>query len=89
MSANRKIVISKGGFMSEDIEEILHCHHKYSRSLSSAENLNFLPKTVNNLFKFSFRSTCRLFQISYEGDFWSLCTVTFSQKVDFLISNAH
>ena len=36
-----------------------------------------------------FRSTCRLFQIAYEGDFWSLCTVTFWKKVDFLISNAH
>ena len=24
-----------------------------------------------------FRSTCRLFQIAYEGDFRSLCTVTF------------
>ena len=28
-------------------------------------------------------------QIAYEGDFWALCTVTFQQKVDFLISNAH
>ena len=25
------------------------------------------------------------FQIAYEGDFRSLCTVTFGQKVDFLI----
>ena len=29
------------------------------------------------------------FQIAYEGDFRVLCTVTFWQKVDFLISNAH
>ena len=29
------------------------------------------------------------FQIAYEGDFWPLCTVTFSQKVDFPISNVH
>ena len=29
------------------------------------------------------RSTCRLFQFAYEGDFRSLCTV----KVDFQISN--
>ena len=36
----------------------------------------------------SYWSTCRPFQISYEGDFRSLCTVTFWQKVDFLISNA-
>ena len=35
------------------------------------------------------RSTCRLFQITYEGDFRSLCTVTFWQKVDFLISKVH
>ena len=27
------------------------------------------------------------FQIAYEGDFGSLCTVTFGQKVDFLNSN--
>ena len=27
------------------------------------------------------------FQIAYEGDFWYLCTVTFSQKVDLLICN--
>ena len=25
-------------------------------------------------------------QIAYEGNFWSLCTVTFLRKVDFLIS---
>ena len=36
-----------------------------------------------------FRSTHKLFQISYEWDFGSLCTVTFWQKVDFLISNTH
>ena len=34
-------------------------------------------------------STYRLFQIAYEGYSWSLCTVTFWQKVYFLISNAH
>ena len=33
------------------------------------------------------RSTYRLFQIAYEGNFWSLCTVTFWKKDDFLISN--
>ena len=42
----------KDGFRSEDTGEFLHCQHKYSKSLSCAENLNFLPKTVNNLFKF-------------------------------------
>ena len=47
-----KIVI-KGGFKSEDTGKFLHCQHEYSKSLSWAENWNFLPKTVNNLFKFS------------------------------------
>ena len=28
----------------------------------------------------SFWSTCRPFQIAYEGNFWWLCTVTFRQK---------
>ena len=36
----------KGGFKSEATGEFLHCHHKYS----IAENLNFPPKTLNNLF---------------------------------------
>ena len=43
----------KGGFKSEDTGESLHLQHKYSKPLSWAENLNFLPKTVKNLFKFS------------------------------------
>ena len=43
--------------------------------------------------KVSSSNTSRLeahdvFQIAYEGDFRSLYTVTFWQKVDFLISNA-
>ena len=33
--------------------EFLHLQHKYSKSLSWAENLNFPPKTVYKLFKFS------------------------------------
>ena len=44
---------SKGGFKSEETGEVFRCQNKYSKSLSWAENLNFLPKTVNNLFKFS------------------------------------
>jgi hypothetical protein len=44
---------SKGGFKSEKTGEFFRCQNKYSKSLSSAENLNFPPKTVNNLFKFS------------------------------------
>ena len=46
-------LVGKGGFKSEDTEEYLHCQHEYSKSLSWAENFNFPPKTVNNLFKFS------------------------------------
>ena len=37
----------------KDTVEFFHCQHKCSKSLSWAENLNFPPKTVNNLFKFS------------------------------------
>ena len=44
---------AKGGFKSEDTGEVLHLQHKYSIPLSWTENLNFLPKKVNNLFKFS------------------------------------
>ena len=46
-------LFTKGGIKSEDTGEFLHCQHLYSKSLSRAENLNFPPKTVNNLFKFS------------------------------------
>ena len=46
------LVLGKGGFKSEDTGEFLHLQHKYSQSLFWAENLNFPPKTVNNLFKF-------------------------------------
>ena len=45
--------LTKGGFKSEETGGFLHCQNKYSKSLSSAENLNFRPKSVNNLFKFS------------------------------------
>ena len=45
--------IIKGGFKPEDTGNFLHCKHKYSKSISWVENLNFPPNTVNNLFKFS------------------------------------
>ena len=45
--------MAKGDFKSEDTGEFLHLQQKYSKSLSWAENLNFPPKIVNNLFKFS------------------------------------
>ena len=43
----------KGSFKSEDTGKILHLQHKYSKSLSLEENLNFPSETINNLFKFS------------------------------------
>ena len=39
--------------MSKETGGVLHRQNKYSKSLSWAENLNFLPKSVSNLFKFS------------------------------------
>ena len=44
---------AKGGFKSEDAGGFLLLQNKYSKSLSWAGNLNFPPKAVNNLFKFS------------------------------------
>ena len=44
---------TKGCFKSEETRGFLPLQDKYSKSLSWAENLNFPPKTVNNLFKFS------------------------------------
>ena len=37
----------KGGFKSEDTGELLHLQRKYFKSLSWAENLNFLPKSIS------------------------------------------
>ena len=45
--------LAKGGFKSEETGGFLLLQNKYSKSLSWAENLNFLPTSVNNLFKFS------------------------------------
>ena len=44
---------TKGGFKSEDIGKILSLQHKYSKSLSSAENLNKLFSVLGVKFKFS------------------------------------
>ena len=43
---------TKGGCKSEDTGQFLHLQHKYSKSLSWAENLSFPYKTVNNLSNF-------------------------------------
>ena len=56
----------------DDTGESLHLQHQYSKSLSRAENFNFLPKTANNLFKFSaqdsdleyLRWRCKIFPVS-------------------------
>ena len=50
---NSSDIEPKGGFMSEDTGGFFHCQNKYFKSLSWAENLNFPPKLVDNLFKFS------------------------------------
>ena len=44
---------TKGGFKSEDTGEFFHCQHKYSKSLSWAENLNKLFTVLSGKFKFS------------------------------------
>ena len=46
-------VAGKGGFMSEDTGEFFHCQHKYSKSLSWAENLNKLFTVLGGKFKCS------------------------------------
>ena len=43
----------KGGFKSEDTGKFLGLQHKYSKSLSWAENLNKLFTVVGGKFKFS------------------------------------
>ena len=45
--------LPKGGFNSEDTEKSLPLQHKYSISLSLAENLNKLFTVLGGKFKFS------------------------------------
>ena len=47
------LYFSKGSFKSEETGEFFCRQNRYSKSLSWAENLNFPPKTLNNIFKFS------------------------------------
>ena len=42
----------KGGFKSEDTGEFLHCQMNIANHYPEQKNLNSLPKTVSNLFKF-------------------------------------
>ena len=49
----KKDILKLTDFESEETGGFLRCQIKYSKSLSWAENSNFSPKTVNNLFKFS------------------------------------
>ena len=55
---------------------------KYFQRLLLFRNSSTVKASLN------YCSHQRLFHIAYEGDFWSLCSVTFWQKVNFLISNA-
>ena len=74
---------------------LFSCLHLIWIFITSYFLLGFSP--VNNLITGAWlpsSNTSRLeahvgFFIAYEGDFWSLHTVTFWQKVDFLISNEH
>ena len=50
-----------------------YCHH-HCQTIHPSDNL--ISITVK-----SWVLTCRLFQIAYEGDFWSLHTLTFWQLV--------
>ena len=50
-------MFAKGGFMSEDAGEFLHCQIKYSKSLSWAEHLNKLFTDLGGKFKFSAQDT--------------------------------
>ena len=59
----------------------------YTKSWYSIRWFLFQPAKSPEFQHVSFRSTCRLFQIAYEGDFWSLCTRTFWQKVYIINSN--
>ena len=73
--------------------ELLLCTRKYFHTTNVRESVQFWHffdycKVTSFNTSYPFRSTCRLFQITYEWDFWSLYTVTFWEKVDFLISNA-
>ena len=47
------IALDKGGFTSEDTGKLLRLQHKYSKSLSWAENLNKLFAVLGGKFKFS------------------------------------
>ena len=46
-------ILLKGGFKSEITGEFFRCQHKYSKSLSWAENLNKLLTVLGGKFKFS------------------------------------
>ena len=48
-----KKLLLKGGFKSEDTGEFFHCQHKYSKSLSWAENLNKLFTGLGGKFEFT------------------------------------
>ena len=65
----------------------LLCRSLWSRIDNPIRKFSYIPLS-REFWNVWFRSKCRLFQIAYVADFRSLCTVTFWQKVDLLISNA-
>ena len=65
---------SKVSFKSEETGEFFRCQNKYSKSLSWAENLNFLPKTANNLFNFLLRIQIWIIYFGNEKILQSLLT---------------
>ena len=47
------VLILKVALSQKRLGDFFRCQNKYYKSLSWAENLNFPPKILNNLFKFS------------------------------------
>ena len=57
----QQMTLAKGGFKSEETGGFLSLQNKYSKSLSWAENLDFPPKSENNLFKLSAQDKAKIF----------------------------
>ena len=76
-------------FMIKSIEFISIVNVIYKQRLSQIVSFLLRIPYSRECQPVSFWSTCRPFQIAYKGEFWPLRTLTFWQKVVFLISNAH
>ena len=75
------------GYTSENLVKVIKSQKQISKFYMYKRWTIFLYTVKSRVLTRLFRSTSRLFQITYEGDFWSLCTVTFWQKIESLISN--